>query len=83
MNTEELRVVFIEQRKALGLTQASVAQRAQVSREMISHFENGTHDIGLRKLERICSAVDLEILFRAGKGRPVLEDLDALFNDDE
>jgi hypothetical protein len=50
---------------------------------MILRFEKGDHDIGLRRLLRLCSALDLELTVRPGRGRPVLEELDELFKDDE
>ena len=49
---------------------------------MVVRFENGSHDIGLRRLLRLCDALDLELTLRPGKGRPVLEELGDLFKDE-
>jgi transcriptional regulator with XRE-family HTH domain len=83
MNNDEIRSAVADRRKERGLTQAEVGSRARVARELISRFENDNQDIGLRRLLRICDALGLELIVRAGSGRPVLEDLDELFRDDE
>jgi transcriptional regulator with XRE-family HTH domain len=83
MNGEELRTLIASRRAEIGITQAELARLAQVSREMVVRFENGAHDIGLRRLLRLCDALGLELSIRPGQGRPVLEELGALFGDDE
>ena len=82
MITTDIQKIVQARRKELGLTQAELARRAHLSREMIVRFENGEHDIGLRKLLRILSALDLDISVRPGVGRPVLEELDSIFKED-
>ena len=82
MNLEELRNTIIERRKARGLTQAALGKAAALSREQISRFENGTHDPGLRRVLRLCEALDMELLVRPGAGLPTADDLDRLFNED-
>ena len=82
MITQQIRQSVAERRASLKMTQAELARRAQVSREMIVRFENGDHDIGLRRLLRICDALGLELLIRPGKGRPVVEELGEIFKDD-
>lgn len=82
MNTQQIRQSVAERRASLKMTQAELARRAQVSREMIVRFENGDHDIGLRRLLRICDALGLELQIRPGKGRPVVEELGEIFKDD-
>jgi transcriptional regulator with XRE-family HTH domain len=83
METDEIRQLLAARRRERGLTQAQLGALAQVSREMILRFEKGDHDIGLRRLLRLCSALDLELTVRPGRGWPVLEELDELFKDDE
>lgn len=82
MTLEELRQTIIARRKARGLTQEALGQAAALSREQVSRFENGTHDPGLRRVLRLCEALDLELLVRAGAGRPTLDDLDRLFSEE-
>ena len=47
-------------RKALGLSQASLARRSRLSREMVSRFESGS-DIGLAAFERMLDALELRL----------------------
>jgi HTH-type transcriptional regulator/antitoxin HipB len=82
MEISAIRLSLISRRRERGLTQAEIAQLAGVSREMVVRFENGNHDIGLRRLLRLCDALDLELTLRPGKGRPVLEELADLFKDE-
>lgn len=82
MEISVIRPLLINRRRERGLTQAELAQLAGVSREMVVRFENGSHDIGLRRLLRLCDALDLELTLRPGKGRPVLEELGDLFKDE-
>jgi transcriptional regulator with XRE-family HTH domain len=82
MNVQEVRELIAARRVEIGITQAELARRAMLSREMIVRFENGDHDIGLRRLLRLCDALSLELSLRPGKGRPVLEELRELFKDD-
>lgn len=82
MITADIQKIVQERRRELGLTQAELARRAHLSREMIVRFERGEHDIGLRKLLRIFGSLDLDITVRPGAGRPVLEELDSIFKED-
>ena len=82
MDTTDIRTEIIKRRKERRFTQAQLGQSAKVSREMISRFENDTHDIGLRRLLRICAALDLEMTIRPGRGRPTIEELDDIFRDE-
>ena len=82
MNIVQIQDFIIQSRKDKGLTQAELGRRAGVTREMVSRFENGLHEIGIVKLQRICMALGLELLVRPGRGRPTVDDLDALFPDD-
>jgi transcriptional regulator with XRE-family HTH domain len=83
MNIAEIRTSIINRRKEHGLTQEQLGKAAKVSREMVSRFENDAHDIGLRRLLRLCEALDLELIVRPGRGRPTLEELNDLFKDEE
>jgi transcriptional regulator with XRE-family HTH domain len=47
-------------RKALGLSQAELARRARLSREMVSRFESGS-EIGLGAFERLLAALELRL----------------------
>ncbi|MDR1647051.1 MAG: helix-turn-helix transcriptional regulator [Zoogloeaceae bacterium] len=81
MDSIEIRGILADRRRELGLTQAELGKRARLSREMVLRFENGGHDIGLRRLLRLASGLGLEMLVRPGNGCPVLEDLSALFGE--
>jgi transcriptional regulator with XRE-family HTH domain len=83
MITPQIILVIRARRKELKRTQAWVAEAAGIARETYSRFEQGKHDISLRRLLRICSALGLELLARPGSGRPTLEDLDQIFADDD
>lgn len=83
MDIIEIRTAVAEQRKAKKLTQTQLGEAANLSREMISRFENDAHDIGLRRLLRMCEALGLELIVRPGRGRPTLEDLASLFHEDD
>lgn len=83
MNTDQIRTTIITRRKERRLTQQQLADSARVTREAVSRFENDAHDIGLRRLLRLCAALDLELLARPGHGRPVMEELDQIFKDED
>ena len=83
MDIYTIRQTLAARRRERGLTQARLAELAQVSREMVLRFEKGDHDIGLRRLLRLCAALDLDLSVRPGRGRPTLEELDELFRDDD
>lgn len=57
MNT---RLLVKSRRKALGLSQALLAKRSRLSREMVSRFESGS-EIGLSAFVRILDALELRI----------------------
>lgn len=82
MEITALRLSFINRRRECRLTQANLARLAGVSREMVVRFENGSHDIGLSRLLRLCEALNLDLTLRHGKGRLVLEDLGDLLKDE-
>jgi transcriptional regulator with XRE-family HTH domain len=83
MNTPQIIIAIRDRRKELKRSQAWVAEIAGIARETYSRFEQGKHDISLRRLLRICSALGLDLLARPGSGRPTLEDLDQIFGGDD
>ena len=68
---------ILARRKALGLSQATLAQHARVSRSTIDALENGRMgELGFTKITNILSALGLELALRETTARrPTLEDL--------
>ncbi len=64
-------------RKALGLSQLALAQKAKVSRATIDALENGrSGELGFSKLTNILSALGFELkLQEANFERPTLDEL--------
>jgi transcriptional regulator with XRE-family HTH domain len=64
-------------RRALGLTQADLAQRAHLSRATITALETGAQrELGFNKVMDILTVLNLDLrLVTANAGRPTLEDL--------
>jgi len=64
-------------RKALGLSQLALAQKANVSRATLDALENGrSGELGFSKLTNILSALGLELkLQEANFERPTLDEL--------
>ncbi len=60
-STEDLGAVARDRRRALGLSQAEVADRANVTRQWVVRFEQGTSDVSLRKTLSILRALDLDL----------------------
>lgn len=83
MNIEQIRLAIVDRRKELRLTQAQVGSRTKIRRELISRFENARQAIDLDQLIRLCDALDLSLMVRPGRARPVLEEIDSLFNDED
>ena len=83
MEADKIRLEIISRRKERRLTQAQVSLRTKIRREVISRFENARQEISLDQLVRICDALDLELVLRPGRGRPVIEELDSLFKDED
>lgn len=74
---DEVAVRIRAQRRALGLTQHELANRARVSRALIAELESGRlPELGFKKLVRILRAVGLDLrLTTFNRRRPTLEDL--------
>jgi HTH-type transcriptional regulator / antitoxin HipB len=66
-----------QRRKALGLTQPALAQRASVGLSTLDALENGRiGELGFSKIARILSALGLELKLQEVSGRrPTLEEL--------
>lgn len=64
-------------RRALGLNQTTLAQRARVSRATIDALENGRlGELGLTKVTNILAVLGIELKLQvAGARRPTLEEL--------
>jgi transcriptional regulator with XRE-family HTH domain len=64
-------------RKARGLSQSALAQKAHVSRATLDALENGRlGELGYSKITSILAAVGLELkLQEASRRRPTLEEL--------
>ncbi|MFL9925239.1 helix-turn-helix domain-containing protein [Herbaspirillum lusitanum] len=85
MNTLAIAQLITTRRRQLGLTQAELANRAQIGRRTLIELEGGSgaNDIGYRKLERILNAVGLSITITDTPKRPTESELSALFAEDE
>jgi transcriptional regulator with XRE-family HTH domain len=74
---DQVRSAVVRARKELRLGQADVAARARVALSTLRAFEQGRlGEIGFSKLNRIVTAVGLELDLRASRSaRPTLDDL--------
>jgi len=77
MNLTSLGEQIAARRKALGLTQAVLAQKAGVGRSTLEALENARlGELGYAKITNILTAIGLELrLQEVGARRPTLEDL--------
>ena len=64
-----------DRRRALGLSQAAVAERASVSPQWLSGFENGKGSCGTHRAMRLAEALGLSVALHE---RPVT-DMDRVF----
>lgn len=83
MTPETFIQTLIDSRRLANLTQAELAERAQVSRRTIIDFEAGKSDIGMRRLMRILSALNLSLSVSPASERPTESELRDLFKDDD
>jgi len=85
MTSSDLAHLITARRRALKLTQAELAARADISRRTLIELENGSSssDIGFRKLERIINALGLNIAIVEQAKRPTESELSSIFADDE
>ena len=76
MHFDEIGVQIKKARKNRKIYQEELAQRLKMSRATISGIENGTiHEIGIRKIMAICTALGLELLVQEKTLRPTLQQL--------
>lgn len=84
MDLDFIRDAIIARRKAGGLSQAALAERARVSLPTLKALEQGRlAEVGFSKITRILAALGLELEVRgANRGRPTLETLRSEAGDD-
>ncbi|MDY7575469.1 helix-turn-helix transcriptional regulator [Actimicrobium sp. CCI2.3] len=82
MTTEKIITQLITRRRELKITQDELARRAGVNRRTIVAIEAGTSDVGLRRLLRILTAMDMSVTLTLGAGRPTEAELTSIFRDD-
>lgn len=72
-------------RKALGLSQASLAKKAHIGRSTLDALENGRiGELGYTKITNILTALGLELRIQeVSSSRPTLEDLMREGSDDQ
>ncbi len=77
LNLPSIGSQIASRRKALGLSQLALAQKANVSRATLDALENGrSGELGFSKLTNILSALGLELkLQEANFERPTLDEL--------
>ena len=85
MTSSDLAHLITARRRALKLTQAELAARADISRRTLIELENGSSssDNGFRKLERIINALGLHIAIVEQAKRQTESELSSIFADDE
>lgn len=57
----DIRATIMTRRLALCMTQAELAKRTGIARPNISRFESGRHDPQLSTLQKLCTALGLEL----------------------
>ena len=77
LNLHSIGAQIASRRRALGLSQLALAQRAKVSRATLDALENSrSGELGFSKLTNILSALGLELkLQEANFERPTLDEL--------
>lgn len=76
MDMEELGQTVLAKRKLVGMTQATLAAKLNMSRATISYLENGKlAELGLRKYLAICSTLGLALVVQEESSRPTLREL--------
>ena len=77
LNLPSIGSQIASRRKALGLSQLALAQKANVSRATLDALENGrSGELGFSRLTNILSALGLELkLQEANFERPTLDEL--------
>jgi transcriptional regulator with XRE-family HTH domain len=75
---ESVAANIVRTRRRLGLTQAALAERAQMELRQVQRAESGTIDVGIGSLVVLAQALEVApgrllrpaSLVRAGRGRP-------------
>ena len=85
LNLPSIGSQIASRRKALGLSQLALAQKAKVSRATLDALENGrSGELGFSKLTSLLSALGLELkLQEANLQRPTLDELLEQDRDDQ
>jgi transcriptional regulator with XRE-family HTH domain len=68
-------------RKKSGITQSELAQKAKVTRQVISQIENGTFSGSVIKLEKVLAVLRYQLSIEVFTF-PTVEELGDIFNDD-
>jgi transcriptional regulator with XRE-family HTH domain len=80
-NAERLATSLRATRRERKLTQQTLADRADVARRTVTNAEQAGN-VGVRELCRLANALGYEVVLRP-MDTVVLEDLNAIFRDDE
>lgn len=65
-----------KRRKALGLSQAELGRAVGLSRTAVSSLERGAYtELGVRKIDRVATALGLELCLRDASPMPTLDEL--------
>ena len=76
MDMTELGQAVLAKRKLVGMTQATLAAKLNMSRATISYLENGKlAELGLRKYLAICTTLSLALVVQEEASRPTLREL--------
>jgi transcriptional regulator with XRE-family HTH domain len=77
LSLSSLREQIAKKRKALGLSQSALAQRARIGLSTLDALENGRlGELGFTRITNILSALGLELKLQDASGRrPTLDEL--------
>jgi transcriptional regulator with XRE-family HTH domain len=82
MNTRDIIDTVEARRKELGMTQEALAQAAGVSRRTLTAFLSGKAQIGIRRLLRLATALQLSLSLTPRCERPTEAELAGIFRED-
>ncbi len=73
---EAIGATIRTRRKALGLSQTELGRMAGVPRTVISSLERNAYmELGVRKVDRVATALGLELCLREASPLPTLDEL--------
>jgi transcriptional regulator with XRE-family HTH domain len=80
-----MRAKIRARRRKLGMTQAELAKRVNVSRHAIAQFENGHLSLSPATIEKLCDVLDIDCVERAlgairQHGEALGQAIDALYS---